>query len=192
MNAVTRGAALGLALEVGRIVVQHFHGGRPEIFRQRGRRCPSLRKLAGRPELPMSASALYRCVAIYELSSRLGDVSAWEHLGVSHLRAVLGLPMPDQQRLLAEAQRQRWTVRALEAHVAELRETAAERRGRPPIPGALRSLRRLLREADRIDTRAISELDSTTRESLRQELADLRERCDRLEGALAWRPASCD
>lgn len=185
LKRVASRAALDLALEVGRIVVERFYGGNVHVWRQRGNRCPSLRRLARHPELPFSAAALYRAVAIFEMASRLPDVATWKHVGASHLRTVVPLPAPDQERLLLAAERERWTVVRLGDEVRTLRSCRDERRGRPPTPKLVRSIRRLTRGAPELDAvsarRDLSVLQPDQLDALRHELSGLRRRCEALE-----------
>ena len=92
IKRLTRVASLEFALRVGAVIIHHFYDGDTEAWRSRGPKVSSFRRLAEHPELPLSAGALYRCVALYELCERLNAPSRWEHLGASHLRLVLGLP----------------------------------------------------------------------------------------------------
>ncbi|HEY5960029.1 MAG TPA: hypothetical protein VIV60_25930, partial [Polyangiaceae bacterium] len=118
---LTRGATLEFAMGVGKVVVDTLYDGDLSAWRSRARKDHALRALASNPDLPLSASALYRALAIYELSRRNTRDMGWRHLGVSHLRTVLGLPSETQNRLLASAETERWTVARLEREVLVLR-----------------------------------------------------------------------
>ena len=86
-------------------------------------------------------SVLYRSVALYELADRPG-VSTWKHLGVSHVRAVLGLPTKEQERILSAAEEKAWTVDRIGQEVPKSRkelETGAKR-GRPDLPAFVKSI----------------------------------------------------
>lgn len=188
LRQLTQVATLDLALAVGRVVIDRFYDGSTSAWRLRGRRCTSFRKLAARPDLPMSASALYRSVAIYELWERVGGVAVWKHVGACHARAVLGLPSADQEVLLRRAERETMTVRQLEDVASTLREQRSDRRGRPrrrPLQQAALVVRRSLDAL--ADVLAQAELDKAPAEdlgSLQDTLAQLRERCDQLDGRL--------
>ena len=82
INAFARAKALETALGVGRLIVDDIYGGDLEAWRDRGRKDASFRKLASRGDCDLSASGLYRSVAVYELCERLG-ASRWKHLGAS-------------------------------------------------------------------------------------------------------------
>jgi hypothetical protein len=146
IRRLARGASLEFALRVGAIIIHHFYGGESEVWRSRGPKTASFRKLARHPELPMSAGALYRCVAVYELCDRLNAASRWEQLGASHLRLVLGLPQRLQEQLLTKANAERWTVKTL--HEEVLRQKPAQTRGgrrpRPPLARSLMVIRKCL------------------------------------------------
>jgi hypothetical protein len=146
IKRLAREASLEFALRVGAIIIHHFYGGESDVWRSRGPKTASFRKLARHPELPLSAGALYRCVALYELCDRLNAASRWEQLGASHLRLVLGLPQRLQEQLLTKANAERWTVRTL--HEEVLRQKAVRTRGgrrpRPPIARSLMFMRKCL------------------------------------------------
>jgi hypothetical protein len=188
LRQLTQVATLDLALAVGRLVIDRFYDGDTNAWRLRGRRCTSFRKLAARPDLPMSASALYRSVAIYELWQRLGGIVVWTHVGACHARAVLGLPPADQELLLRRAESESMTVRQLEEVAATLREQRNDRRGRPrrrPLQQATIVVRRSLDAL--ADALAHAELDKAPPEdlgSLKDTLAQLRARCEQIDGRL--------
>jgi hypothetical protein len=181
-------AALDLALSVGRLIVEKFYGGRTDVWRQRSKRCASFRKLAARPDLPISAAGLYRAVAIYEVWQRIGDVATWKHVGASHLRAVLSLPAVDQDALLHRAETDNLSVRQLEVAVAELRAAGTDRRGRPRQSVVVRTVRQLERTIDgfqaTVDGAQLDTLDESSVNELRTRLGRLRRRCDEIVASL--------
>jgi hypothetical protein len=132
LGRLARTASLEFALRVGAVIVHHFYGGDTDAWRLRGPKTASFRRLAEHPGLPMSPGALYRCVAIFELCDRLGAPSRWRNLGASHLRAVLGLDAEVQERVLAIANAERWTVRTLHAEVLKGKLARQNRGGRRP------------------------------------------------------------
>jgi len=135
-----RNASLEFALRVGAVIIHYFYGGDTEAWRRRGPKTVSFRRLAQHPELPLSPGSLYRSVALFELCERLRAPSRWEHLGASHLRLVLGLPESIQEKLLAAANTQRWSVKALKEHVTLEKSGRPNRGGRRTQPAILRSL----------------------------------------------------
>jgi hypothetical protein len=74
----------------------------------------------------MSPGSLYRSVAIYELSARLG-FARWKSLSASHLRLVLPLPEHEQSELLARADEEHWTLSRLEREVISIRSRCPEK-----------------------------------------------------------------
>jgi hypothetical protein len=141
---VSRTAALEFAVRIGTIVIERFYGGDTEQWRSRGAKQTSFRKLAAHPLLPMSPGALYRAVAICELTRRFAGRPSVTHLGCSHLRAVLGLSVDHQRRLLDVAYLSQWTVDRLEREAALVRPLLRKGGRRPssPIVRAIRVVRR--------------------------------------------------
>jgi hypothetical protein len=123
LRQVSREASLDYAIRIGSVIVHYFYGGDVSAWRARGPKPTSFRRLAARPDLPMSPSVLYRCVAIFELCERLGVVSRWRHVTASHLRAVLNLDAKEQVRLLAAVNAEGWSVQRLEEHTRCMRPT---------------------------------------------------------------------
>jgi hypothetical protein len=149
IGRVTRTAGLEFALRIGALIIHHFYGGNTEMWRLRGPKMPSFRRLAEHPHLPMSPGALYRCVAIFELCDRLGAASRWRNLGPSHFRAVLAVDSVVQERLLSLANSERWTVRALQDEVARskvARRTRGGRRAQSQVTRFLKTIRKCLVE----------------------------------------------
>lgn len=192
LTALVREATVDLSLKVGRLVIERFFGGDALNWRQQKQH--SLRQLARHPELPMSASALRRCVGLYELTQRVGDLRCFPQLGTSHFRAVLGLDSQLQRTLLTKANEQAWTVKQLESRVSEVRgRQSGSRGGRPRVPSFVKLIRRLepLAEATALqltsaqDERELSELDVYEAHALAARLSTLFNELEvRLEQAL--------
>jgi hypothetical protein len=147
IKRLARIASLEFALRVGAVIIHHFYEGDAEAWRSRGPKTASFRRLAEHPDLPLSPGSLYRCVALYELCDRLNAPSRWEHLGASHLRLVIGLPPPTQEKLLATANAKRWTVKVLHQEVLlekAARLTRGGRRAQTPLTRSLMSVRKCL------------------------------------------------
>jgi len=147
IKRLARTASLEFALRVGAVIIHHFYAGDAEAWRSRGPKTASFRRLAEHPDLPLSPGSLYRCVALYELCDRLNAPSRWEHLGASHLRLVIGLPPPTQEKLLAAANAKRWTVKVLHQEVLlekAVRLSRGGRRAQPAITRSLLSVRKCL------------------------------------------------
>jgi hypothetical protein len=168
INAISRAATLEFALEIGRAVIETLYQGRLNEWRSRGRKEIGLRQLATHPNLSISASTLYRSIAIYELCERVGRCGPLRHLGVSHLRAVLAAPEDKQTALIKRAEEEKWSVSRLESEV-DKEQARASRGGRPRSPEYVKSIRRMnqlvapraldgLDEADRLSPAEAREL----------------------------------
>ena len=202
LRELGRDASVEQAVEIGRRVVEVLYEGDLSSWRSRGPKAHSLRTLARRCGVSLSSSALYRAVALYELSERLGGVESWTEagLGISHMRLVLGLPRDEQRRLLDATARGSWTVAELEREATLVRARAPKpgrRGGRPRLPRFVKSIRRLRKCADNKDE-LLGDLDSAAQmdrekiAELRASLATVRARCDELDLALkqAWSSAA--
>lgn len=146
INGICRTSGLEFAMRVGAVIIHHFYEGDTEAWRHRGPKVTSFRRLAAHPDLALSAGALYRCVAIFEICNRLRAASRWRRLGATHLRAVIGVPDDQQGRLLDKANDERWSVRTLEAHAQGLRagRSRGGRRAQSPLGKHLGVLDRCL------------------------------------------------
>ena len=141
IRRLQRDATIGLAIHIGELIISKLYGGDFSTWRSHGSKDVSFRKLTELLQDDLSASVLYRSVAIYELADRMG-VSTWKHLGVSHVRAVLGLPIKEQERILETAEEEAWTVERIEQEVASSRKEleTGVRRGRRPLPAFVKSI----------------------------------------------------
>lgn len=196
LRSLARDASVDLAIRIGRLVIHRLYDGDLSTWRSRGAKAHSLRALARRADLPISTSALYRSIALFELASRMGGVDEWSELGVSHLRLVLGLPSEEQRRLLDQACASNWTVAELERETTATRGRCVEqgrgskRGGRPRLPRFVKSLHRLRKYAEASDE-LFGDLDAAATMApdelaeLRATLELVRSRCDQLQQALA-------
>jgi hypothetical protein len=146
LNGICRTSSLEFALKVGAVIIHNFYGGDTKAWRDRGPKTYSFRRLAKHPDLLISAGALFRCVAVFELCDRLRAASRWRRLGASHLRAVIGMPPDRQEELLAIANEQRWSVQLLQTKAQELRQGSSRggRRARSPLEKNLHALNKRL------------------------------------------------
>jgi hypothetical protein len=194
LSALGKDVSVEQAVKIGRVVVERLYGGDVSAWRGRGPKTHSLRTLSRRSDLPVSSSALYRSIALYELSTRLGGLARWADagLGISHLRLVLGLPELDQRRLLDAALNQAWTVAELEREAVATRKrspTQSKRGGRPRLPRFVKSVNRLRKTAEAPDE-LFGDLDAAANMSaadlteIRDMLSTIRVRCSELERAL--------
>lgn len=138
----------------------------------------SLRRIAAHPGVPFKVTTIWRAVSVYEMSLRLPHLLGVSGLGISHLRAVIGLDPADQEHLLTQASRERWTKRRLEREAAKYRE-GRQRRGRRPTP----KLTLWTREVQRLLQRE-AELDLTADGLNAEQLAELSTVLDGLETAV--------
>ena len=166
LRRVCRQATMEYALNVGRIIIHNFYDGDISAWRGRGPKLASFRRLASRPDLPMSPVLLYRCVATYELCERVDALSRWGNINVSHIRAVLNLPDDLQVDLLSRANAERWPVRRLEELASAARGSRQHRHSsHRPLVRAVAALSRalsdevgqhsLLMEADAANVRRV-------------------------------------
>jgi hypothetical protein len=140
------GAGIGLAVDMGRLIIERLFGGDLHRWRSRGRKDVSFRKLEKHPSLPFRASTLSRAVAIYMLSKRRGDLTAFEHVSTSHLHEIAGLNEGEQDQLLAKVESEKWSMRRLRREVAVLKVGRARRRNRGSMLAPW--LQRILDEMD--------------------------------------------
>lgn len=193
LQSLTRSASIQFAIEVGRAVVECLYGGDSAAWRERAHKDHTLRTLADSPDLPISASALYRALAIYELNQDTqGNVARAQHLGVSHVRVVLGLERTHQLQLLSAAERDGWTVCRLESEAARLRPTARSRGGRRPTPRYVKTIRQIhqLTAPELLDgLEDWSALPHSELEELAFKVSQARERLATLASVLPRHPA---
>ncbi len=194
LNGLQRETGFKLARSVGGILLKRFYGGKVDAWRERGIKDSSFRKLAERAEagaLQMSASSLYRCVALVEMEKRLG-VSAWKHITVSHARAVFGLPNDTQQKLIAHAEEKAWTVEQMERAAARIRGKNAGGRGRPPLPAFVKTVNKLGKFLEAGDEAfgqldKIDEIEENDAKRLYRAVTGMKLKCEELQQVLAKR-----
>ncbi len=185
------GTSLDLALRIGRVVVEEVYCGGASPWPQRGPRDASLRQLAADPRITISASALYRAIGLYELKVRFAEHPMWSALTVCHIRAVLGLPEPEQLRLLDLAIRQCWTIQMMDEAAAATRERHKGSRGGRPrkhrFARAVEDVERVLLDEDEAlgNTEALRELPAQQRIDLSRRLSLIGRRCEALASALS-------
>lgn len=150
---ITRESTLDYAIRVGSLIIHYFYNGDARVWRSRGPKMQSFRRLASHPQLPMSPSTLYRCVAVFELCERLNIVERGSYLTVSHLRCVLRLDERDQRRLISAANAERWSVERMQREVRQIASFSATSQRRQPASELVcfgRSVDKLLRSGSRV------------------------------------------
>jgi hypothetical protein len=191
INTVCRRATFDFAIAVGKIVVDGFHSGDLDTWRARGKKDTSFRKLARHPDLPMSPTALYRSVAIYELSQRLG-VNSSRRISTSHIRLVLPLERDVQARLLGLAEAHAWSVDRLGEEIRKLPDVPSRRLGGRKrgsnVERTMRSIHKCLEKADNLFGVADVELSRETVRSMSELAIRLRQTCERLEARFGHDP----
>jgi hypothetical protein len=193
LNILHTRATLETAIEMGRLIVARFYDGDLTAWREHRASEISFRRLAARAErdLDVSATNLYRAVALYELTDRL-RIDRDSSLTMTHLRTVVGLPEDNQTALLASAERLHWTTERLEREAATVRATLCQRKGRRPAPPPLRAAQRVARTWRRIEEafadEAVQKLSLPELESLHRTVDEVRlwleQLARRLAGAL--------
>src|SRR4051795_5318288 len=75
LNELQNRATLNLALRMGELIIRRFYGGDLASWRRHKAKEASFRRLAlrCRSDLRVSPTSLYRAVALYELTTRLGE-----------------------------------------------------------------------------------------------------------------------
>lgn len=158
----------------------------------------SFRELARRLEGCISKSELHRSVKTHLLTSDLPFIVSSPHLTVSHADAVEGLRRSDQERLLRQAEGERWNVRRLREEkrgvvAQEGLEEGKRKRGRPKaaVPEIAhtmgRSVKRKLEEMGATLRRALAGSSSSFEDSHHARLAacleEIQSECDSI---LRW------
>lgn len=177
LRALQISATLELVIATGRTIIETLYGGDFTAWRRHGRKEASLRQLASRfrsESHGLSAAALHRAIAIYELDRRY-RVSARKHLTVTHLRAIAATPLREQERLLCLVENGAWSTRTLEAEIARGRSATNGRRvGRPPLSPAIKIARRLAADLADLEAATRSAMSASDWELLRQSLGTWR------------------
>jgi len=194
LNHICKAATFDFAMNVGRLIVDNFYSGDLDRWRQRGVKNVSFRKLAKHPALPMSATALYRSVAIYELCKRMG-IETWKHVSTSHIRLVLPLPTQTQARLLRTTEDEGWPVTRLRDEIVALRRSkdSAVALHEPPgdarIDHIIRALEKCLEDADDLvaKTELSEHLPTDAAQACVAVVHRLRDACASLENRLNQR-----
>jgi hypothetical protein len=136
------------SIKVGQVVLEGVYGGNVSVWRARGRKDVSLRKLAQSLESSVGASQLWKAVAIYVWSIRRPELIHLRWVRPSHLNEVLALTPDDQDRLTDAAERSHWPVRRLRAEVLFLLGRGSSVTSQERIHRFFKAVHRLGRDVD--------------------------------------------
>lgn len=148
LDVIIQQRSFDRCLRAGRLVIDGLYGGDLGLWRRKTTKTLAFRQLAKHPRLPLSAAELYRCVATYEVVTRLETVARWPNLTISHIRTVIGLEPTRQEDLLERAHARRWSVLRLAREASGERQVGRENRGRPAVPRLVKILTELHRLVD--------------------------------------------
>jgi len=137
---VHRRATVAAAVSIGEVVFVEIFRADINALHSHGEKDESFRRLANHPRLPFSAVTLWRFTSIFVLAQRFPGLLNAKHVGVAHLRAIIGLNSEQQEQLIRLAEVERWTKETMEARAAQLRDSRSGRGGRRPTPSTLKSL----------------------------------------------------
>ncbi len=190
---VPRQSSVEHAYRIGELITQELFGGDLEQLRARSGRDPVFRRLSAHPNLPVSHAGLWRAIGIYELFQRLPELRHRTQLGVTQLRAVLGLPKNVQVQLLQTAERERWTGQRIEAEAAACR-ASIDTRSRSNMTLFSRALKRLDQAALDLslatDADVCQSISPEAARSARERIRAARAELDAFEAALERREPS--
>ncbi len=118
LQAINRRKGFDRTLAVGELILREFFGGDPAAWREQSRKkAQSLRRLAARSDCPFRKSTLNEAVCVYVALLEQPNLRRSELITASHIASVLRLAAPERERLLAQAEAERWSVRQLRSHV---------------------------------------------------------------------------
>ena len=131
IREVARTTLLTFVDEVGRIILQRFHGGDVQRWRSHAHGKVTLRELAARLDgCGLSATSLYRAIATHVFLEEHPEMRRLERITPTHMRYVLPLPEPRQTELLRQADACGWSVNDLRREAGNDR-TARKRPAKP-------------------------------------------------------------
>jgi len=141
----------------------------------------------------VSATFLYRAVALYEMAQRLG-ARKMSNLTATHLRVILGLPAEKQGELIAAAQENRWSSERLEREAVRERVGIGKRTGRPSSPLLVKIFRRVVKDWKQfeqiLDQESDRGLSSEEVRSLYTAMDDLKHRLEKVGRKICHRSSS--
>jgi hypothetical protein len=155
LRSIEHGSGWARTTAIGAIMISAFFCGSIENWRNRAKGSSlSIRRLAARDDCPLRKSALLEALGVYAFVQENPRVRALARIAPGHVAAVLGCEPSESLRLLEQAQRDNWGVRALTLHARQARN--------PNRSGAVSSATRLhssLKRIERSLERTLAEID---------------------------------
>lgn len=141
LREIQRRTGIDRTTAIGELILNEFFAGDPALWHDRRRsKNNSIRRLAERSDCPLGKSALNDAVGVYVAVAAMPSVRTSGHITSSHVAAVLILPPAEREQVLGDADREHWSVRDIKQRIVELRRSGGERRGRPNVSKAERSI----------------------------------------------------
>jgi hypothetical protein len=195
IGVLGRQATLALHYQIGAVIASTLLGGASDDEAGQAKLGTSLRILATKLSengFPTTHTTLSRALAMYRLLLPLGGVATWQHVGPSHLRVLIPLPEPQRTEMLREAERQRLSVKDLEARTPRVIEAhpgaSKAKPGRPrtaPIALAVaRAERTLITEGGLKDLDGLKRMSPQQLEEVGAAVLRLREQLEALHRRL--------
>jgi hypothetical protein len=118
LQVINRRRGFDRTLAVGELILRELFGADPAAWHEQSRKkAQSLRRLAARSDCPFRKSTLNEAVCVYVALLEQPNLRRSELITASHIASVLRLGSADRERLLEQAERERWSVRQLRSHV---------------------------------------------------------------------------
>jgi hypothetical protein len=161
-------------LAVGELILREFFGGEPAAWHAQSRKkAQALRRLAARGDCPFRKSTLNEAVCVYVALLEQPNLRRSELITASHIASVLRLGPAERERLLEQAERERWSVRQLRSHVRAQASTQGAETRLSWLDSGMRAvllLQRSLADAAAITGQlgALSPLSARSRAELRE------------------------
>lgn len=187
INRIYATKTLETYLALGRFVLEVFYEGSFESFHSKERGGQTVRALAGREDLMVSPSLLWKAVAVMEQHARLpGDVR--DSLSATHHTALLAVKDEGTKVELARtAVGEGLSTRDLANEVRRTMGEDRSRPGRPAVPGVVRALGQLRKGAvalDREVAEGFGDLEREEQVAALEELAGVMMELRRVRGTM--------
>jgi len=161
VNRIYMVKGLEMYLGMGQFLLETFFDGDPTKFQDGASKHVSFRELAKRNDLIPSYSHLFNAVAVVAQLPQIPE-DIREKLSVSHHKALL--PLKDDRakdRLARRAVDKGLSVPALRAEVQKAlgKLKGKSRAGRPPLPGFIKGIHKLVKAIDVVESVELNEND---------------------------------